>query len=221
LAETGVLYGQCRARVVQLATGLTEVDAAIPVPACPGWTVHDLVAHLCGVVDDARNDRMDDAPAPAWTARQVDARKDTSIADILDEWTGLAARFETLPLPFQAVADVASHEQDLRGALHVPGFRDNEAIEFVVPILLDRLADRVASHGLAPLEMLCGPNGVLAGAGNEGELVMWRTTPFEMFRATFGRRSRAQVLTKGWEGDATPYLDHVFVFGPAEHDLEE
>ena len=143
MAETRVLYGQCRERVVELTTALSDDDAATPVPACPGWTVHDLVAHLCGVADDALNDRMDGAPSPAWTARQVDARKDKSVTDILDEWTGLAATFETLPLPFQAVADVACHEQDLRGALHVPGFRDSEAMEFLVPVLLDRLADRV------------------------------------------------------------------------------
>ena len=191
------------------------------MPACPAWTVHDLVAHLCGVVDDALNNHMDGAPEPAWTARQVDARKEKAVPDILEEWAGLAASFEALPLPFQAVADVASHEQDLRGALHMPGFRDNAAIEFVVPVLLDRLADRAASHGLAPLEIVCGPDGVVAGAGNEGDLVTWRTTPFEVFRATFGRRSRAQVLAKGWEGDATPYLEHIFVFGPAERDLEE
>ena len=221
MAETRVLYGQCRERVVELTTALSDDDAATPVPACPGWTVHDLVAHLCGVADDALNDRMEGAPSPAWTARQVDARRDKSVTDILDEWTGLAATFETLPLPYQAVADVACHEQDLRGALHVPGFRDSEAMEFLVPVLLDRLADRVATHGLAPLEIVCGPNGVVAGAGNEGELVTWRITPFEMFRATFGRRSRAQVLAGGWEGDATPYLEHIFVFGPTEHDLQE
>ena len=149
-------------------TALSDDDAATPVPACPGWTVHDLVAHLCGVVDDALNDRMDGAPAPAWTARQVDARKDKSVTDILDEWAGLAATFETLPLPFQAVADVACHEQDLRGALHVPGFRDSEAIEFLVPVLLDRLADRVASHGLAPLEIVVRPERRGGRGGQRG-----------------------------------------------------
>ena len=55
-------------------------------PACPGWTVHDVVAHLSGAVDDALQGRMEGAPSPAWTARQVEARHDQSVAAILAEW---------------------------------------------------------------------------------------------------------------------------------------
>jgi uncharacterized protein (TIGR03083 family) len=30
----------------RFAAALSDADAAAPVPACPGWTVHDLVSHL-------------------------------------------------------------------------------------------------------------------------------------------------------------------------------
>jgi uncharacterized protein (TIGR03083 family) len=221
VTETGTLYRECRQRVVELTAGLSPEEAGTPVPACPGWSVHDVVAHLCGVADDGLHGRMEGAPGAAWTAKQVDARRDRSIAQIHQEWAELAAAFEALPLPFQAVADVATHEQDIRGALHLPGFRDNAAITFVVPLLLDRLVERAATHGLAPLEVRCGGDGVIAGGGNPGPTVTLTVTPFELFRATFGRRSRAQVLAFDWDGDATPYLVHLFVFDPTEHDLEE
>jgi hypothetical protein len=40
-----------------------------------------------------------------------------------------------------------------------------------------------------------------------------KVTPFELFRAAAGRRSRQQLRALAWTVDPEPYLD-VFQFGP-------
>jgi hypothetical protein len=130
--------------------------------------------------------------------------------------------FERIPLPFQAVADIASHEQDIRGAVDRPGAREgNAAIEFVVPILLDRLAPRLGEAGPGPIEIVTDHGSVMVGADRGGPPTRLDVSDFELFRAVFGRRSRAQLAALTWTGDPSPYLDELCVFGPAEHDVVE
>jgi uncharacterized protein (TIGR03083 family) len=222
VAETGRLYRETRQRITELVRELPESEAASPVPACPEWTVHDVVAHLAGVVDDALNGRLDGIATEPWTAAQVAKRKDDTLEEIVAEWSQLAPQFEQLPLPFQAVADVASHEQDLRGAVGRPGFRDNEAIQFLVPLLVDHLVERTATHGMPPLELVVGEHSVLGGADNDGELVRLEAEPFEFFRAVFGRRSWAQLEAMAWSGgDHRAILRELVLFGPAAQDVVE
>lgn len=71
-----------RERVTALARELTPDHEAVPVPACPGWTAHDVLAHLAGVAADATSGNLAGAPGPAWTAAQVDARRDRSVEAI-------------------------------------------------------------------------------------------------------------------------------------------
>jgi uncharacterized protein (TIGR03083 family) len=220
--QPGQLYHDVRLRVTDLVTSLDASQLEAPVPACPKWKVRDVVAHLVGVADCGVHGRMEGAPGEAWTDGHVEARRDTSVPEMLAEWDELGPQLEALPLPFQAVADVASHEQDIRGAVDRPGWReDNDAIDFVVAILLDHLAKYVGTHELAPLEVRTEVDVVVAGANHPGSLVTLTTTRFELFRAVLGRRSRAQVQAMAWDGDPTPYLDHFFVFGPAELDVIE
>ena len=59
----------------------------------------------------------------AWTSRQVAQRRDHDIAALVTEWEGTAAplvEWMRLHGP-RPLGDVIIHEQDLRGALGVPG----------------------------------------------------------------------------------------------------
>ena len=47
-------------RLVALVDGLADRSLQIRVPACPLWSVHDLVAHLCGVAEDSTQGRFFD-----------------------------------------------------------------------------------------------------------------------------------------------------------------
>ena len=124
MTEVAEHYRTARLRITELVLSLDDDDLARAVPACPGWTVHDVVSHITGVADDALNGRMDGVATDPWTAAQVERGRDVPTADLLDRWTEQAAVFESFPLPPQAVIDLTTHEQDIRGAVDQPGARD-------------------------------------------------------------------------------------------------
>ena len=147
-------------------------------------------------------------------------------------WTAGAPRFEEAIGAFnvpQAVIDVASHEQDIRGALGQPGARDTEAIWQMGGWLLRGLRTPVPLRvtvedaeflvgpirgGRAAAEPSPGAGRKKGGAGKEEPLGL-TTTRFEAFRWRMGRRSRDQLAALDWSGDPAPVLDHLVVFGPA------
>jgi hypothetical protein len=88
------LYADVRIRISDLVRDLPEDRTRLAVPGCPGWTVHDVVAHSTGVVADVNAGRLDGAATDAWTRGQVDARRDAKTNDVLDEWAAEAATFE-------------------------------------------------------------------------------------------------------------------------------
>ena len=47
------------------------------------------------------------------------------------------------------------------------------------------------------------------------------TTACEAFRWRLGRRSRAQLRAMDRDADPLPFLDHLCLFGPTDHDLVE
>jgi hypothetical protein len=132
-------------------------------------------------------------------------------------WTAGAPRFEEVISAFDippAVIDVASHEQDIRGALGLPGARDNEAIRRMAGWLLERLR--------TPVPVCVTVEDAQFRAGPDGDPVLGlRTTRFDAFRWRMGRRSRGQLAALDWSGDPAPVLDHLVVFGPARSDIAE
>jgi uncharacterized protein (TIGR03083 family) len=211
------LYRETRERLTSLVSGLDETALAAPVPACPRWLVQDVVAHLAAVVEDALAGRLTGPPSEDETAIQVARYKGRPMTQTLAGWTAGAPRFEEIISAFDvppAVIDVASHEQDIRGALGLPGARDNEAIRQMSGWLLERLR--------TPVPVCVTVEDAEFQAGPEGEPVLrLATTRFEAFRWRMGRRSRDQLAALDWSGDPAPVLDHLVVFGPAETDIIE
>jgi uncharacterized protein (TIGR03083 family) len=182
------------------------------VPGCPGWTVHDLIAHLVGLTDDALSGNMAGAPGPAWTAAQVDKRREVTGEAMLAEWDANAERFADAVTNLglaPPVLDILTHEQDLRGALGEPG-GDPDDLSWAVDLLVSRLGDRLTAAGVPALTVPTERGERLAGSGTPGASV--RTTDRELFRLAFGRRSREQILGLEWTGDPEPYLAHMSVF---------
>src|SRR5947208_7490292 len=127
-------YGALRSRVSDLVRGADEEQLEQHTPAAPEWRVRDVVAHLSGSTADINAGNLDGVANDAWTARQVDARRDWSIEQVLEEWDTEGAKVEAVmaSLPEVAVGqmttDAATHEQDIRGGLERPGARDCDAI---------------------------------------------------------------------------------------------
>src|SRR5438128_8980688 len=127
--DVGALYGQSRERVTALLRGVSDEEAKAPVPSCPDWSVHDVLAHLAGVCADVLSGNIGGVASDPWTAAQVDARRDRSVAEILSEWNELAPQVESFANNFpgrvgeQFLTDGVTHEHDIRLWLGRPGAR--------------------------------------------------------------------------------------------------
>jgi uncharacterized protein (TIGR03083 family) len=211
------LYRDTRERLTSLVAGLDEQALTTPVPTCPGWQVQDVVAHLAAIVEDALAGRLTGPPSEEETAVQVARYKGRPMPQTLEGWTAGAPRFEEVISAFDippAVIDVASHEQDIRGALGRPGARDCPAVQQMAGWLLQGLRTPV------PVRVTVEDAEFQIGPGGESVLGL-RTTRFEAFRWRMGRRSREQLAALDWSGDPAPVLDHLVVFGPARTDIIE
>lgn len=213
----GEMYRAGRVGMIAIGRSLSSDQAAMRVPACPGWTIKDVYAHQAGVVADALAGRLDGVATDPWTARQVEERKDASLSDVLDEWESIVGPFEafleTGAAPPQVIIDQWSHEQDLRAALDRPGNRDDERAKFCVEALAGM---RGESWQHEPVEVI-GDSGKWVLGQGEPKITL-RASDYDLVRALLGRRSRAQVEAMDWSGDPAPILDHLVVFSYSDTD---
>lgn len=220
-ADLAALYLDTWGRLVELVSTLGPDELAAPVPACPGWSVADVVAHLAAVADDALAGRLTGPPSDQETAAQVARFRGRPLAEVLGLWAELAPGFAEAVGAMEvwpAVLDLASHEHDIRGALGRPGARDAEVVRIG--------ADRLVGYLRPSLPMLVTVEDAEFRLGPEeveapGPRLDLATTRFEAFRWRLGRRSRAQLAAMDWSADPAPVLDHLVVFGPSEEDIVE
>ena len=210
-------YRDTRDRITSLLRDADESDSATPVPSTPGWNVKDVVAHCSGLVCDWLEGRSRDYGSDAWTAAQVEARRDRSLDDVLAEWNARAPELESRmddPLtegfpdymPFLAVADLVIHEHDIRGALLRPGAQDSIAVELGMKTYVTGVRQRHATTELGPL-LIRESDGREWPVGTGDPTATLSAPRFDLFRALAGRRSRAQVLGFDWTGDRDAYVD--------------
>jgi uncharacterized protein (TIGR03083 family) len=218
-ADLAWLYRDTMGRLMNLVAGLTDAELTTSMPACPAWTVRDMVGHLTAIPEDAASGRLKGIPSDEVTAGQVARLAGLPVADVLARWAAAAPDFERMITAHQvwpAVIDVASHEQDIRGALGRPGARDCAAVRACTQRLLEWLEVPV------PVRIRTEDGEYLAGSDAAGRPELRLTTSrFETFRWRMGRRSRAQLAALGWSADPAPVLDRLTVFGPAERDVIE
>lgn len=175
---------------------LDPADLDRQVPACPQWSVHNLVSHFSGVAVDFVAGNLDGAPRPPWTAVQVQARQNLPVDAVLAEWAIAGPALEKLvvsgttshPLVCNPYVDAAVHEADLHGAVGI-GRPPEEAWLAALDWML---AD---SDG--PLTVVT-PDGTYR-AGSDEPVATVRTSSYEFFRALFGRRSADQIQKWDWE----------------------
>ena len=224
VADTNLadLYRQTRERLASLISGLPGGELAAPVPACPGWTVRDVLAHLTATAQDVVAGRLTGRPDDEYTAGQVARLAEVPVPELLARWAAAAPGFEQIIVTFRvlpAVIDIASHEQDIRGAVGRPGARDSAAIRACTAELLSGLDVPV------PLRVLTDDGEYLAGPAADGAggppWLTLATSRFEAFRWRMGRRSRAQLADMNWSGDPEPVLDRLTVFDPAATAIAE
>jgi uncharacterized protein (TIGR03083 family) len=198
MADYARTYRDARGRVVGLVRDLDRDRLEMHAPATPEWRVRDIVAHLTGVCADVIDGNLAGVATDAWTATQVDDRRDVPFDAVLREWEEKGAAVEALVPDFpevavaQMITDTATHEQDLRGALDAPGARDSDAVDIAVRWGADML------DGSPPLQLETDAGAISVGEGAPVATVA--ASRFELMRAMTGRRSLGQMQAYGWEG---------------------
>ena len=202
--DWGKVYADCVEETARLAASLGDEDLVRPVPATPGWNVRDVLCHAAGAPADSLAGRMDGAPGPAWTGRQITERDDCSVADLIIELRGsvpaIVATLADVERP-AIVWDKAVHLADLYEALGQgipPESTWRAVLDGVGPWRLAEL----------PLAIRCGE--ATFGAGGPEVTA----SAYELFRAAFSRRTAAEM--RAWAGDTVSdeQLDAIGIFGP-------
>jgi uncharacterized protein (TIGR03083 family) len=214
VGEVGDAYRGCRGRISELVLSLSAEDLARPVPACPDWSVHDVVAHVAGVVDDVQSGRTHGVATDPWTDAQVQSRRAVATPEVIAEWSSKASSFEELLDPVgergrQAVADVVTHEHDIRSAVGRPGARDSDAVRIGFEFVARHLVGSASERGIELLVEATDADPV----GDPGADFVLRAGRFELLRAMTGRRSASQLRALELEGDFDRLLA-AFTFGP-------
>jgi uncharacterized protein (TIGR03083 family) len=225
LGPHAAAYRGAMDRITDLVAGIDDDAAAAVVPATPHWRVRDLLSHVAGTPTDLLAGRVEGAGSDAWTAAQVDARRDRTVADLLDEWETawpafadvLASFAERSPAPV-LIFDVLTHEQDLRGALGRPPRRDPGDWSLPWAMAVDVVAHRRDRERAGAL-VLQPTDGEPAVAGSGDVTATVRAPTFELMRAATGRRSLAQMRAWTWTGRCSP--EELCVFPPRDSDLAE
>lgn len=209
--SVGWHYRAARLRIDKLLRPLPDDLWEQRVPACPGWRVRDVLAHLVGNTEDAAAGRLTGIPSEEVTAAQVQRHRGQPPVDLLDQWALAGPVVEeaiSQAARWPGAIDAVTHEHDLRAALGEPGARDHESVS--------TLAARLAAGISAVAIQLDGHP-----LDERGAAVTLRTTSFEFFRLRLGRRSRRQVCDLDWLGDPEPVVDTLFIFGPSPAPIVE
>ena len=221
MGVVGDLYLAGRTRITDVMRDVEDATAgSTRVPTCPAWTVHDVLAHVVGIPADILAGNVEGAATDPWTAAQVAARRDATVADLLAEWDASAPQIEAIvddfgPTGVQLLFDLTTHEHDIRLALGLPALKDLPVHLAVTGFVFTRLG---GGEGLRVVTT--GGTFVLG----DGEPTATLTAPlFDVLRAMSGRRSEAQIRAMRWDGDPTPHLGK-FAGGPftmPAHDIVE
>jgi uncharacterized protein (TIGR03083 family) len=224
-AERAAEYAATRARIRTLLQDVTDAEADAIVPACPDWSVRNLVAHLAGVCRDLVEKNHPTGDVQAWVDRQVAERATRSVVSLLDEFDEFGPGFEELIVKRPdarggLLYDIVAHEHDAASALGRRAERDTEGVRLSIDIMAALIDGDLARAGLPAVRLSDGRNTWEVGTGEPGFSVSAPDT-FELMRFLGSRRSLAQMRTFAIDGDLDRFLPGLAHLPLPEHDLIE
>ncbi|MBZ6195638.1 maleylpyruvate isomerase family mycothiol-dependent enzyme [Streptomyces olivaceus] len=143
-----------RDELVPLLRSRPDTDFALPVAACPGWTVRDVLAHSSAALTRTVENRFEDGVfSPESNDRDIAERADWPHSRVVDELErGLTDAGEVIARAGGALDGLALgewvHAGDVRAALGEPGAYAGRALPEVLALLstLTRERGHVALH---------------------------------------------------------------------------
>lgn len=222
------LYRRSKQRMNDVVCSLSDDELAIRCPACPAWSIRDVVAHhvhfagafVDGAVPaeagqgfvavDAATRAAAGAVRDEWTEAGVEGRRGASLDEILDEWKGVAKRLG--PGALAVVFDSIVHLGDIVEALGDRSGVDTELAEYAIHTCYERaLTGRLLALGeMAVLN--CADTGVRIGTYPGAVEVRGATN--ELLRTLAGRRTRAEAdVALEWGAASTELRDRFPVYG--------
>lgn len=218
------LYRDTREQAITLFRSLSPEEAQTEVPLNPGWTVTDVAAHVCGIVDDVLHGNVEGLGSDAWTQAQVDKRTGQSLGQVCDEWEAFAERIDALThddafFGLRITGDLIIHIHDVQHALGQPvdgsGIATKLAAHRYVPSLQERALEQM---NLGVRIELTDGEAYDAPAG-AADTITLRCSSLDYLRSVTGRRSRRQVEALDWSGDPAALLDQAWnTYGPMRTD---
>ncbi|MQA11707.1 MAG: maleylpyruvate isomerase family mycothiol-dependent enzyme [Pseudonocardiaceae bacterium] len=218
-----LLYRATRERTSRLVPELTEAQLATVSPACPKWTVQDILAHLVGGAADIVSDNLDISIPDEWTGKQVRDRRGRSVAKLIDEWDEVGPQVERIIndgahrswIVRNLYLDSGQHEADIRAAAGLPRPPDELLWRTSLEALSTAITRAMNEHGTVTVR--AGAGEYEWGAGNV--IASLEVEPYELCRGLFGRRSRRQMLEWEWRGNPEPIVDLLPRFPARSTDL--
>jgi uncharacterized protein (TIGR03083 family) len=214
------MYRESQRRIRELVTPLTEAELELNVPACPLWSVHDVLAHLTGVSASIADGSGAYPASTEWTRGHVEARRGHTVQQMFDEWEHNIPAITGMPITsmnwLPVLHDTLSHEADIRSAIGAPQL-PGDVLAAAYPMLLTGLCGRLLRLGAVRLELDEQP----VDLGPGGPDLVVRTSRFEFWRGVFGRRSPSQLRSWVRHGDAPGFAVTLPVFPSRATDLIE
>ena len=203
-------YRQVRNNVLEVLTSARAEENPV-VPACPEWTLRDLLAHLTGSAALAIG-RMS-----GWPAAHPSASADMGVAELVDAWDRLGSEVDLLLSERTGragnllVTDAFTHELDIRYAVGAPLPGDHPAFAGAFEVLATGFSAGVSAHALPAVRMSTGSTQWTVGEGEAAATVT--ADRYDLYRSLAGRRTHAQITGLEWDRDSHRWLP-AFAWGP-------
>jgi uncharacterized protein (TIGR03083 family) len=217
-------YAATRSRLGDVVLGMPSDDVGRRVPACPDWTVRDLLSHVVGMAAELAGGRFPGGDTQAWIDGIVETRRERTVEEPVDEWHASSDGIDRFIGAMgagagQLVYDAVAHEHDIRHALGRPGARDSSGVRASLVAMSGLLERDLDAAGLPAIRLTSDGRTWDVGSGDPA--LALALEPFEMIRVFGSRRSEAQLRRLPWEGDVQRYLAALSHFPLPVDDLDE
>lgn len=195
------VYRHLRTTVTALVMSAGDVGGHA-VPACPKWTVRDLLAHLVEIAALVTR-RLGDEPDRDAAA----AAKDGPVDVVLDAWAVVGEQVASLIAEgggHLMIMDALSHELDLHRVLGTAPEPGHPAFPRSLDVVVRGMGGYLGEHGAPALDVRAAGRRWLLGDGTPAAVVTG--ADYDILRSFTGRRTHDQIRALEWSADPGPWL---------------